>query len=229
MKIALNGYGKMGRAVEQVAQEEGHQIIARFNHSTPITPDGVKGADVIIDFSIPEVLDAVVQAACRTKTNLVIGTTGWNQRMDAVRGQCGLHPIGVVHSPNFSPGAIIMFRLAREAAGLFARLPEYGAGIEERHHVLKKDMPSGTALRIAAEVTQGSGGAFKPVAAVSRVGAEPGLHTLFFDSPNDLVEISHRARGRRGFAKGALLAAEKIRGKVGFFSFEALFFSKGDA
>jgi 4-hydroxy-tetrahydrodipicolinate reductase len=229
MKIALNGYGKMGRVVEQVAQEEGHEVVARFNRSTPISPDAVKGADVIIDFSVPEVLDLVVQSACRNKINLVIGTTGWSQRMDAVRGQCGLHPIGVVHSANFSPGAIIMFRLAREAAGLFGRLPEYGSGIEERHHVMKKDMPSGTALRIAAEVTEGSAGAFKPVIAVSRVGAEPGLHTVFFDSPNDLVEISHRARGRRGFAKGALLAAERIRGKVGFYSFESLFFSRGEA
>src|SRR4029077_14819386 len=112
------------------------------------------------------------------------------------------------------------FALARRAGELFARFPEYAAGIEERHHSGKKDAPSGTSLRIAGEVKRG--GKFDPPIASSRVGSEFGLHTLFFDSPDDLIEITHRARNRDGFARGAVLAAELIRGKKGFIPFDEL-------
>ena len=108
---------------------------------------------------------------------------------------------------------------------LHARFPQYAAGMEERHHSQKKDSPSGTALRIAAEVKDGSGSKLDPPIAASRVGSEFGLHTLFFDSPDDLVEISHRARGREGFARGAVLAAEMIRSRKGLFRFEELVMS----
>src|SRR5205823_13230839 len=111
------------------------------------------------------------------------------------------------------------------AGELFAKFPRYAAGIEERHHAQKKDAPSGTALRIASEVKQGSGGKIDPPIVSSRVGSEFGLHTLFFDSPDDLIEISHRARGREGFARGAILAAEKIRGRKGLVRFDELVMS----
>ena len=111
---------------------------------------------------------------------------------------------------------------ARRAGELFARFPQYQAGMEERHHAQKKDAPSGTALRIASEVKGGSGGKLDPPIVASRVGAEFGLHTLFFDSPDDLVEISHRARGREGFARGAIFAAELVRGRKGLFRFDEL-------
>src|SRR5207247_3049291 len=102
------------------------------------------------------------------------------------------------------------------------RYPQYTAGMEERHHAQKKDAPSGTAVRIASEVKQGSAGKLDPPIVSSRVGSEFGLHTLFFDSPDDLIEISHRARGREGFARGAILAAEKIRGQKGLLRFDEL-------
>jgi 4-hydroxy-tetrahydrodipicolinate reductase len=127
-----------------------------------------------------------------------------------------------VYASNFSPGANAMFALARRAGELFARFPQYAAGMEERHHSQKKDAPSGTALKIASEVKEGSGGKLEPPIAASRVGAEFGLHTLFFDSPDDLVEISHRARGREGFARGAVFAAERIRGRKGLMRFDEL-------
>ena len=130
--------------------------------------------------------------------------------------------IGCVYASNFSPGANAMFALARRAGELFARFPQYAAGMEERHHAQKKDAPSGTALKIAAEVKDGSGGKLDPPIAASRVGAEFGLHTLFFDSPDDVVEISHRARGREGFARGAVLAAELVRGRKGLLRFDEL-------
>ena len=115
-----------------------------------------------------------------------------------------------------------MIAIARRAVEMFSRFPQYSAGMEERHHAQKRDAPSGTALRIAAEVKQGSGGKLDPPIVSSRVGAEFGFHNLFFDSADDLIEISHRARGREGFARGAILAAEKIKGRKGLIRFEEL-------
>ena len=208
MKLALHGYGKMGHAVERVAKEAGHEVVEAGQ------------AEVLIDFSHASVLDRAIAIATENKLDLVIGTTGWNDRIDEVRGS--VQDIGCVYASNFSPGANAVFALARRAGELFARFPQYAAGMEERHHSQKKDAPSGTALRIASEVKSGSGGKLDPPIASSRVGAEFGLHTLFFDSPDDLVEISHRARGREGFARGAVFAAELIRGKKGLFRFDEL-------
>jgi len=208
VKIALHGYGKMGHAVERVAKEAGHEVVDAAN------------AEVLIDFSHASVLDRAIAIACDNKLDLVIGTTGWNDRIDDVRKRVA--NIGCVYASNFSPGANVTFALARRAGELFARFPQYAAGMEERHHAQKKDAPSGTALRIASEVKSGSGGKLDPPIAASRVGAEFGLHTLFFDSPDDLVEISHRARGREGFARGAVFAAELVRGKRGLFRFDEL-------
>ncbi len=118
-----------------------------------------------------------------------------------------------------------MFALARRAGELIARFPQYEAGLEERHHSQKKDAPSGTALKIAAEVKEGSGGKIAPPIVSSRVGAEFGLHTLFFDSTDDLIEVSHRARGREGFARGAVVAAEMLRGRRGLWRFDELVMS----
>lgn len=208
MKIALHGYGKMGKAVERVARETGHEIV-----------DAAR-AHVLIDFSHASALDHAIALATKHKLDLVIGTTGWNARLDEVRTSIEEAGIGCVYASNFSPGANAMFALARRAGELFARFPQYAAGMEERHHSQKKDAPSGTALKIAAEVKEGSGGKLDPPIVASRVGAEFGLHTLFFDSPDDVVEISHRARGREGFARGAVLAAELVRGRKGLLRFD---------
>jgi 4-hydroxy-tetrahydrodipicolinate reductase len=210
MKIALHGYGKMGKAVERVAREAGHEIV------------DAPTAEVLIDFSHAAVLDRAIALASEHKLDLVIGTTGWNTRIEEVRTRVEEIGIGCVYAANFSPGANAMFALARRAGELFARFPQYAAGMEERHHAQKKDAPSGTALKIAAEVKEGSGGKLDPPIAASRVGAEFGLHTLFFDSPDDVVEISHRARGRDGFARGAVLAAELVRGRKGLLRFDQL-------
>ena len=208
MKLALHGYGKMGKAVERVAREAGHEIVEPAF------------AEVLIDFSHADALDEAIGIAVGNGLDLVIGTTGWNERLDDVRQR--VETIGCVYASNFSPGANVTFALARRAGELFARFPQYAAGMEERHHAQKKDAPSGTALRIAAEVKGGSGGKLDPPIVSSRVGAEFGLHTLFFDSPDDLVEISHRARGREGFARGAVFAAGLVRGKKGLFRFDEL-------
>ena len=222
MKIALHGYGKMGRTIERIAREAGHDVVCIFDVDRS---DDLNGAEVMIDFSHAGALDHALGIACGNGLDLVIGTTGWNEKLADVRQRVEQAKIGCVYASNFSPGANVMFALARRAGELFARFPQYAAGMEERHHSQKKDAPSGTALKIASEVKEGSAGKLDPPIASSRVGAEFGLHTLFFDSGDDLIELSHRARGRDGFARGAVLAAELVRGRKGLMRFDEMVMS----
>lgn len=222
MRLAIHGYGKMGHAVERIAREGGHEIACILERDCGLQ---LGGAEAIVDFSNAAAIDQVVSIACESGTDLVIGTTGWLDRLDEVRQRVEAAKIGCVYASNFSPGANVVFALARRAGELFAGLPQYATGLEERHHAQKKDAPSGTALRIAAGVREGSAGRLDPPIVSSRVGAEFGLHTLFFDSADDLIEISHRARGRDGFARGAILAAERVRGRKGMFAFDQLILS----
>ncbi|MGH9458647.1 MAG: 4-hydroxy-tetrahydrodipicolinate reductase [Thermoanaerobaculia bacterium] len=222
MRIAIHGRGRMGQAVERIARERGHEVVATFDRANPVTPEPLRGADVLVDFSHASALDGLVAAASAGGTPLVVGTTGWDDRREEVERRCRDGGVPMVWASNFSPGANILFLLAGIAADRAATFGGYEAGVEERHHAKKKDAPSGTALRIAAEVREGSGGAIDPPIASSRVGAEFGLHALFFDSPDDLLEITHRARGRDGFARGAVLAAERIHGMSGVYRFEQL-------
>jgi 4-hydroxy-tetrahydrodipicolinate reductase len=221
MKIAIHGYGKMGHTIERLAIERGHEVVAIFDADR--NPE-IAGAEVLIDFSEASALDHALDIACGNHIDLVIGTTGWNARLSEVESRVREASIGAVYASNFSPGANVTFALARRAGELFARFPQYAAGLEERHHSQKKDAPSGTALKIAAEAREGSNGHFDPPIVASRVGSEFGLHTLFFDSPDDLVEISHRARGRDGFARGAIVAAELVKGRQGLLRFDELVF-----
>ncbi|HYK05664.1 MAG TPA: dihydrodipicolinate reductase C-terminal domain-containing protein [Thermoanaerobaculia bacterium] len=219
MKIAIHGYGKMGQTIERVAREAGHDVVCILDVDRK---EPLSGAEVVIDFSHASALDDTLAIACENNVALVIGTTGWNERLDEVRTRVEQAGIACVYASNFSPGANVMFALARRAGELFARFPQYAAGMEERHHSQKKDAPSGTALKIAGEVKEGSGGKLDPPVAASRVGAEFGLHTLFFDSTDDVIELSHRARGREGFARGAVFAAERLRGRKGLLRFDEL-------
>ena len=221
MKIAIHGYGKMGKTIEKMSKERGHQVVCILDVDRD---EPLGGAEVLVDFSHASALDHALGIACDNAIGLVIGTTGWNERLGDVRARVEKAGIGCVYASNFSPGANVTFALARRAGELFARFPQYAAGMEERHHSQKKDAPSGTALRIAKEVKSGSDGKLDPPVAASRVGSEFGLHTLFFDSPDDLVELSHRARGREGFARGAVVAAEMLRGKKGLYRFDELVF-----
>jgi len=222
MKLAIHGYGKMGKTIEKMANERGHEVVCILDVDRE---EPLDGAEVLVDFSHASALDHALGLACDNRMGLVIGTTGWNDRVADVRARVERAGIGCVYASNFSPGANIVFALARRAGELAARFPQYAAGIEERHHSQKKDAPSGTALKMASETKEGSGGKLNPSIVASRVGAEFGLHTLFFDSPDDVIEISHRARGRDGFARGAVFAAEMLRGRKGFFRFDELVMS----
>jgi len=224
MKIAIHGYGKMGRTIEKVAVDSGHEVVCILDIDRE---EPIRDAEVLIDFSHAGALDDTLGRACDHKLGLVIGTTGWSDRLADVKQRVENAGIGCVYTSNFSPGANVVFALAQRAGELVAKFPQYAAGMEERHHSQKVDAPSGTALRIAAAVKAGSGGRLDPPIAASRVGSEFGLHTLFFDSPDDLIEISHRARGREGFARGAVMAAQLLRGRKGLFRFEELAFNDG--
>jgi 4-hydroxy-tetrahydrodipicolinate reductase len=217
VKIVLHGYGKMGKAIERIARERGHEIVAVIDSHAPVALPA--GTEAIIDFSTPDAVEAAVTLACDAKVGLVIGTTGWAERLDAFRSRIEDAGVAAIYASNFSPGANVTFSVARYAASLIRNFPEYAAGMEERHHAQKKDAPSGTALRLAREVSEGSDGALQPQIAASRVGSEFGLHTLYFDSPDDLIELSHRARSRDGFARGAVIAAERLGTVKGLVEF----------
>lgn len=222
MKIAIHGYGKMGQTIEKVAVESGHEVVCILDVDRD---EPLRDAEVMIDFSHAGALDDTLTRACENHLGLVIGTTGWNDRLPEVQQRVEDAGIGCVYASNFSPGANVVFGLAQRAGELVARFPQYESGMEERHHSQKLDAPSGTALRIAAAVKSGSNGKLDPAIASSRVGAEFGVHTLYFDSPDDLIEISHRARGREGFARGAVMAAAMLRGRKGLFRFDELVMS----
>jgi 4-hydroxy-tetrahydrodipicolinate reductase len=222
MKIAIHGYGKMGRTIERVALDSGHKVVCILDIDRE---EPLSDAEVLIDFSHTGALDDTLARACDNRIDLVIGTTGWSDRLADVKRRVEEAGIGCVYASNFSPGANVVFGLAQRAGELVARFPQYEAGMEERHHSQKKDAPSGTALKIAAAVNEGSDGRIEPAIVSSRIGSEFGLHTLFFDSPDDLIEISHRARGREGFARGAVMAAQLLRGRKGLFRFDELVMS----
>jgi 4-hydroxy-tetrahydrodipicolinate reductase len=217
MRLALHGSGRMGSAVARLAVERGHDVVATFDRGNRIEAAKLREVDCVVDFSKADAIDDLVDAVIAAKKNLVIGTTGWSDRLAPIRERCERAGIGVVHASNFSPGANILFALARRAGALIASIEGYESGIEERHHSKKADRPSGTALSLRESFE--SGGARVSEIAVSRVGSEFGLHTLFLDSADDVIEISHRARNRDGFARGAVLAAELVTGRAGFFDF----------
>jgi len=216
----------MGRNVERLSVPRGHEVAVIFDQSKPVTAESLKRVDCVIDFSHASAVSTLVAACCGAKVNLVTGTTGWDEDIPEAVRRCREAGIAMVHAANFSPGATILFALARQAGRLAASFGGFEGGIEERHHSKKTDAPSGTAKRLAAEARDGAGNSLEFPIAASRVGYEFGLHTLFLDSEDDLVELSHRARSRDGFARGAIIAAEKLAGRAGVFTFEELVLGK---
>jgi 4-hydroxy-tetrahydrodipicolinate reductase len=226
MKIGLIGYGAMGRLVSDLAVARGHEItlridIADAHQSVADLAERLRPCDVAIDFSIADAVPKTVEAAGRAQTPLVIGTTGWLRQLDAVRQTVEEHEGALIYGANFSVGVQIFYRIAARAAELFRGLADYDGFIEEAHHKRKRDAPSGTALKLAEIVTQNLG---RDVAVSStRAGYIPGTHQIGFDSAADQIRITHEARSREGFAAGALMAAEWIAGRKGFYEFSEVF------
>ncbi len=230
-RLAIVGYGKMGKLVEQLAPEYGFSVELRldeFNNTNfeGLTAANFRNIDAAVDFSIPAAVPRNVDGVAALGVNLVVGTTGWLEHMDAVRASVTKHGTALVWSPNFSIGVNVFMRLASEAARLLAGEKEYGAWAWEIHHSTKKDAPSGTLLKLVEQMKQA--GYARPIDASSnRAGAHPGTHEIGFDSAADTITLRHTARSREGFARGALKAAQWIIGKKGFFEFKEILVAPG--
>jgi len=227
-RLAIVGYGKMGRLIEQFAPEYGFTAALKldeFNNARfeGVTAANFEGIDVAVDFSIPPAVPENVERIAALGVNMVIGTTGWLAERSRIQAAVERHRIGLVWSPNYSVGVNVFFRLVSEAARLLAKEPSYGAWAWEIHHATKKDAPSGTLLKLVE--TMQSAGYARPIdAAASRAGAHPGTHEIGFDSAADTITLRHTARSREGFARGALKAAQWIVGKTGFHEFAEILF-----
>jgi len=227
-RIAIVGYGKMGRLIEQLAPEYGFETALKldeFNNSSfeGLTAENFRGIDVAIDFSIPSAVAANAGRIAALGVNLVIGTTGWGEHLDQVRAAIESRGTGAVWSPNYSVGINAFFRLVAEAAHLLAVEPQYGSWAWEIHHSAKKDAPSGTLLKLVEEMRKAGYTRAIDVAS-NRAGTVPGTHEIGFDSAADTITLRHTARSREGFARGALKAAQWVVGKRGFHEFGEIVF-----
>ena len=221
MKLAIIGYGKMGKLIEQLAPESGFTVHARLDVEDDLRK--AAGADVAIEFTVPSAVVRNVEVLTGLRIPVVTGTTGWQDRMEHVRAIVDLNRAGLIWSPNFSIGVNVFYRVVREAAKLLEFEPQYGAWAWEIHHSAKKDAPSGTLLKLVEEMKKA--GYTKHVDVGSnRAGAIAGTHEIGFDSPSDTITLRHTARSREGFALGAVKAAEWVAGKKGFHEFSEILF-----
>ena len=215
LRILLVGYGRMGRLVEQLAAESGAQIVGRLTSGTAHDATAFDGADVAIDFSSPSAVPENVPRLAGRGIPVVIGTTGWQEREAEVRAAVRDFPVGILAAPNFAIGVNAFFAIAEQAATLLARRG-FAPFIHEAHHAAKKDAPSGTALSLQSIVANAGG---QPVdMASTRAGFIPGTHTVGFDTAAETVTLTHTARDRTAFARGALEAAKWIQGRHGWFT-----------
>lgn len=224
MKIALIGYGAMGKLIERLAVEKGHEIAAIIDESdaerTAAEIAGkLYGCDVAIDFTTASAVRRNVEGCLASHVPLVEGTTGWNEELEAISRIVTQANGAMVYGANLSIGVNIFYRIADFAAELFSKFPQYETFIEEQHHSRKKDAPSGTGLKIQQIVSKH---VETGEIAVTRAGNIPGTHRVGFDGPADQILLEHAARSREGFALGAILAAEWITGKDGFYEFTEL-------
>lgn len=222
MRLLLVGHGKMGRMVEALAAEYGFELAGVIDPQSPAHgggPDAAcwSGVDVAIDFSTAASVPANASTLARRGIDLVIGTTGWSQHEPAVRTAIAEAGRGIVVAANFSTGVVIFEAIAAHAAKLFSAQTDFSAFVHEAHHAAKADAPSGTALLLKRSMEQA--GYDRPIDVSStRAGFIPGTHTIGFDGPAETVTLTHAARDRSAFARGALTAARWVHGKRGWFT-----------
>lgn len=235
MKIALIGYGKMGKMIEQVALKRGHTVTARIDRdSTEQDWEQVKKSDVAIEFSMPVTAVINIKRCFEMNVPVVVGTTGWYEHLDEIKSICLTKNQAILPATNFSIGVNLFFHINKKLAQAMENLPEYNVFIEETHHTQKLDAPSGTAITIAqgilAEISRKSKWELSDAANQDsdlsitsfRVDDVPGTHIVRYTSEIDDIEIKHSAHNRSGFAIGAVVAAEWIKNKKGFFSMSDL-------
>lgn len=219
MKIALFGYGNTGKIIAEEASLRGHEIIAIFTSSQQPIED-LSLADVAIDFSRADSVLQHVKLCCAKRVPLVVGTTGWEEACAEIKTLVNRSETALLTAPNFSLGVLLFFRLLQAAARLMNPFPEYDVAGLEVHHRKKKDAPSGTALALARLMQEQMPRVNHIDFASLRVGSVIGEHSVLFDSPFDSIHIQHTAKNRTGYALGALLAAEWLRGKQGFYTLD---------
>lgn len=220
MRLLLLGRGKTGSLAAEVARQRGHQVQVLCAADNPkasaLTARGLADTDVVIDFTAPHAVLENIEACLRAKKNMVVGTTGWYGELPRIRQMVEEAATGFLYASNFSVGVNLFFDVARTAAAALEH--QYLGQIFERHHAQKKDAPSGTALALQRLVRDASGTELEIIS--FREGDVVGMHELVLDSPNDTIYICHDAKSRRGFAEGAVRAAEWLAGKKGFYDFK---------
>lgn len=215
--ILLVGHGRMGGLIAELAGDYGMQVAGIVDRGNAGDPDVWPPADVAIDFSIGEAVPVTLPRLAARGTNVVVGTTGWQDHEPALRAEVARRGIGVVAAPNFAVGVTLFIALAERAGELMASNPAFGAYIHEMHHSAKRDAPSGTALALEAALRR-RGYNHSVNVASTRAGAIPGTHTLGFDAPAETLTFTHAARDRTAFARGALEAARWVQGRRGWFT-----------
>jgi len=222
MNLLLLGRGKTGSLVADIARERRHHarvIGAKENSdSAGLRPENLQNIDAVIDFTTPHCVMANIEACVIAGKNMVVGTTGWYKGIDQVRDLVKRHGTGFVYAANFSVGVNLFLEVVRSAAS--ALNYDYTGQIFERHHVHKKDAPSGTAMAMQRAVHEASGNKEEVEITSFREGEVVGFHELIFESAADRIYLSHDAKSRRGFAEGAVRAAEWLAGKKGFYEFK---------
>jgi 4-hydroxy-tetrahydrodipicolinate reductase len=225
MRVLVLGHGKTGKLVAEIAAERGHSVHvldAKENaNASALTPPFVAGFDVVIDFTAPDAVVQNMRACLATGARMVIGTTGWYDKLPDMRGLAERKQAGLLYGTNFSIGVQVMLQLAARM-GESLKHAGYGFSIEETHHVTKLDSPSGTAISMAGVVKKATGLKDVPIKA-HRVGDAAGTHVLVAKSDADRLELTHNSHSRRGFAEGAVRAAEWLSTRTGCYDFQDVY------
>ena len=231
MKIALIGYGKMGKAIEEVALDKGHEIVLKIDvqNNEDFTKENLQKADVAIEFTGPHSAYENVKKCIQSGVPVVSGSTGWLEKWNEISALCDTNNGSLVYSSNYSIGVNLFFELNKQLAKLMEPYDSYDVNMKENHHTEKKDAPSGTAITLAEQILANLGRKNQWVNSPSstpsdllitseRIDPAPGTHTVTYQSPIDTIEITHTAHNRKGFATGAVLAAEFAKNKSGIFT-----------
>jgi 4-hydroxy-tetrahydrodipicolinate reductase len=228
MRLAIVGHGRMGSAVAELAEERGHVVHCRIGREenaggAALTRERLAGVDVAIEFTRPDAVVTNLERLIEIGIPTVTGTTGWSGDLPRIRKLVETRGGALLHAANFSIGVHLFLRAARDLAARFAARAGFESFILEEHHAAKRDAPSGTAAALRAGVRQADPGREFPITSV-RAGSIPGTHVLTYDGPYETVTLSHVARSRRGFAAGAVAAAEWLPGRPGVHDFETMLF-----
>lgn len=234
MRIALIGYGKMGKEIEAIALKRGHEIVLKVNktNTETITANDLKKADVAIEFSTPHTTLENIKKCFDAGLPVVVGTTGWYEHFEDIKRNCEQKQGGLFHATNFSLGVNLFFKVNSYLAELMNKYPDYNVSMEEIHHIHKLDKPSGTAITLANQVLEkierkknwSIEKNDKDTLFIKdiREGEVPGTHIIKYKSEVDDIEIMHKAHNRKGFALGAVIAAEFLTGKTGIYTMQDL-------